>query len=85
MDYESAGQFGRSRAGKEGTVCRGTLGSVWCLFPFLKVLQLVKFWLIFATVKIPNLLSPYVSWLWEALAFPDILHAVLNSAGLFSC
>lgn len=83
MGDESVGQFGCSRAGKEGIVYRETLGSVWCLFPFLEVLQMVKFWLIFVTVKFAELLYPYVSWLCEALASPDVLHTVLNSEGLF--
>lgn len=77
------GQFGCSRAGKEGIVYRETLCSVCCLFPFLKALQLIKFWLIFVAVKFAELLYLYASWLCEALASPDILHTVLNSEGFF--
>lgn len=37
----------------------------------------------FVTVKLLKLLHLYASWLSEVLAFRDILHAVLNSAGFF--
>lgn len=47
----------------------------------LKVLKLVKFWLSFVAVKLPELPHLYASWLSEALALYDILRAVLNSAG----
>lgn len=51
----------------------------------MKVLKSVKFWLIFVTVKLLKLLHLYASWLSEVLAFRDVLHTVLNSAGFFSC
>lgn len=51
-----------------------------------KALKSVEFWLIFVTVKLPKLLHLYASWLSEVLAFCDILHTVLNSAGwVFLC
>lgn len=75
---------------------RQLVGRVWAqilMFMFItpslnerigtKALKLVKFWLIFVTVKLPKLLHLYASWLSEVLAFRDMLHTVLNSAGFF--
>lgn len=49
----------------------------------VKVVKLVEFWLIFITVNLPKWLHLYTSWLSGVLAFCDILHTVLNSAGFF--